>query len=327
MMISWPQLLALVLQVLTNSATNSMLIVETGATLCGLSFTAGTLLLRRPLFLQRESRGEIWMRDFLARAYSLGIDTNYHKTGTLTNRFIDEFAYHKFPNFGVDRYSGSIPRTRPNFDFGTFLARDLGSSLTVDDKPQPFEHYKAVEIFGPTAKLWQKVPRRIRGFLMSTALFKPMRYRLLKLSILFYGKSQYNTVSYTLFPAKLNLGSTEEVSFEPGISAEWAYDDIKKFQGKVDRFAQSLGYLRFYLGWYFLVLCRLPSIIRYRRPRSVLNDAKEARRRKLLTRQRIHEIRVLHRKLLYCSRSTTYCHVDRKRDFSDTRGLSLVSTV
>jgi len=110
------------------------------------------------------------MRDFLARAYSLGIDTNYHKTGTLTNRFIDEFAYHKFPHFGVDRYSGSIPRTRPNFDFGTFLARDLGSSLTVDDKPQPFEHYKAVEIFGPTAKLWQKVPRKIQSFLMSTAL-------------------------------------------------------------------------------------------------------------------------------------------------------------
>jgi hypothetical protein len=301
MMISWSELLALVVDALLNSTANSMLIVATGATLCGLSFTAGTLLLRRPLFLQRESRGEVWLRGFLGRAYSLGIDTNYHRTGILSNRYIDEFAYHKFPHFGVDRYSGSIPRTRPNFDFGTFLALELGSSLTVDDKPQPFEHSKVVEIVGPTTRLWQRVPRRIRGFLMSTALFKPLRYRLLRLSFPVYGKTQYNTVSYTLIPAKVKLGSTEEVSFEPGISAEWAYDDIKKFQGKVSRFVQSLGYLRFYLGWCFLVLRRLPSIIRHHGPIEsfFLHSAKEARRKETLIKQRIHEIRILHRKLLY----------------------------
>ena len=301
MTVSLSYLAALFVSLLLRVATDYALIVTTGATLCGLSFTAGTILLRKPLFLRKDSSGEKWLRSFLARAYSLGIDTNYHRIGVLHKRYTDEFSYHEFPNFGVDRYSGIIPRTRPNFDFGRFLAQELGSSMTVDHDPQPVEKSKVIEISSPIARLWSKIPIQIRSVIMSARMPRRLRYRFLELGFPRYGRTQYNTVSYTLYPAKVLAERGEEASFEPGIAAEWDYNDIKRFEGKFNRFGHFLRELQFHFDWYYLYFRRLPSMIRHRSAfaRLMLSETKKARRKDMLIWHKTREIRSLHRRLLF----------------------------
>jgi hypothetical protein len=290
-----------ILTLLVKSTGNTILVLSTGAALCGLSFTAGTILLRRPLSLSRESAAEKWLTDFLGRAYSLAIDTNFHKVGSLVRRYLDEFVYHEFPNFGVDRYSGIVPRTRPSFDFGKFLSSELGSSMTVNDKPEPFEREKMIEITTPIARIWRRTPFVIRRILTASIILRQFRYNLFMLNIPNYGRSQYVTVSYRLYPSKEASKTDGDVDFEVGISAEWSYDDIKNFEGTLGRMAHFVSDIKFYIAWGLLLVRTFPSLVRNWNDftKFFLSDSKRARATENLIMHRLREIRSLHQRILF----------------------------
>ena len=282
-----------------NQASN--LITSTGAVLCALSFTAGTILLQK---LPSESKppGEKWLEDFLAKTYSLAIDTGYHKTGTIVKRYIDEFVFHEFPNFGVDRYSGKLPRTRPNFNLGKYLSEELGSSLYVGSKPQPIETSKSADYTPPLRIIWSKLPVHFRSLLWKIG---PLRGPILKLMHPRYGRERYSTLSYTLVPIESVPGSRLKTQFELGIAAEWTYSDIRRFESKSSRIMHLALEVQYLVGWFLLLLRRLPAILSHPRDqllRVFLASAKQMRREYTQLRHATIEIRNLHERILYSRR-------------------------
>jgi len=279
----------------------SNLITSTGAVLCALSFTAATILLQR-LASESKPPGERWLEDFLAKTYSLAIDTGYHKTGTIVKRYIDEFVFHEFPNFGVDRYSGKLPQTRPNFYLGKYLSEELGSGLHVNLQPQPIQTSKYVDHTPPPLILWSKLPAHFRSLLWKIG---PLKARILKRIHTRYERERYCTLSYALVPRELDAGSGLRTQFELGIAAEWTYSDIKRFEGKSSRIMHLALEVQYLVGWLLLLLRRLPAILsrpRDRLLRALLADAKRMRREDTQLRHATVEIRSLHERILYSRR-------------------------
>jgi hypothetical protein len=279
-------------------------VISTGAVLCALSFTAGTILLQKLPVVQDKSPGEKWLEGFLAKAYSRAVDTSYHRTGTIVKRYVDEFIFHEFPNFGVDRYSGTIPRTRPNFELGRFLSQELGSAVVhVGGRrvgSQPIETSRFVRYTPPLGVLWSRLPRQLRRLFDRIRL---LRLPIWKLTHERPGVARYTTVSYRLVPIESGTGARQKTRFDSGTPAEWAFDDIKRFEGKTSRIAHLVLEIQFYVGWYFLLLRRLPAFLSHPRDQLfrvvVLGMAKEARRKDTQLRHIVLEIRNLHAKILY----------------------------
>jgi hypothetical protein len=190
-------------------------VISTGAVLCALSFTAGTILLQKFPAVPEKSQGEKWLEDFLARLYSMAIDTGYHETGTIVKHYIDEFIFHEFPNFGVDRSSYRIARTRPNFELGRFLSEELGSSAYVSGlgktlNPEPIETSRMVSYTSPLGVLWWKVPGQLRALL---GRVRPLRRPILELAHERWGLAQYTTASYKLFPVEQGTSTEQKTKF------------------------------------------------------------------------------------------------------------------
>jgi len=282
-----------------NQAAN--LITSTSAVLCALSFTAGTILLQK-LPSESKSPGEKWLEDFLAKTYSLAIDTGYHKTGTIVKRYVDEFVFHEFPNFGVDTYSGKLPRTRPNFNLGEYLSEELGSSLWVDSKPQPIETSEIAEYKPPLGIIWSKLPVHLNTLLWK---IRPLRGRIMKLTHPRYGRERYTTVSYALYPTEAGEGSRPRTQFNLGTAAKWGYSDIKRFESKSSRIRHFALEVQYLAGWFFLLIRRLPVILsnpRNRFYRGMLATARQMRREDTQRQHETIEIRNLQERILYSRR-------------------------
>jgi hypothetical protein len=276
-------------------------VIQTGAVLCALSFTAGTILLQKLPVVQNRSSGEKWLEGFLAKAYSLAIDTSYHQTGTIVKRYVDEFIFHEFPNFGVNRYSGIMPRTRPNFELGRFLSEELGSVVQVRGRhaSQPIETSRYVRYTPSLGILWSKLPHQLRRLFVR---IRPLRRPIWELTHERPGVAKYTTISYRLVPTESGTGPRQKTQFDPGSPAEWSFDHIKRFEGKWRRIAHIIVEIRFYVGWYFLLIRRLSAVVSHPRDQLlgvVLAMAKEARRKDTQLRHIVLEIRSLHARMLY----------------------------
>lgn len=281
------------------------LVVETSATLCALAFTAGTILIRSVPLAPSDSHAEEWMEGFLVKAYSLGIDTNCYVTGTIHKRYVDEFVFHEFPYYGVSSYSPGATLTRPNFDLGSFLSKELGSSLYVDDKAQPLTTSKVITyepIFARLLKLANVAPISVLTRLNRSARAHPalnrILFRLYQKSRQQYGYAKYTTLTYTLYPSKTTGSSTD---FELASPWEWSYIDIKRFESKSSRINHFSKDLQFSLSWAYLLITRLPALIQTRNLLSnyLVNLSKEARNRERKLWHRTHEIRALYSELLH----------------------------
>jgi len=246
----------------------------------------------------------MWLEDFLAKVYSMAIDTGYHETGTIVKHYFDEFIFHEFPNFGVDRSSYRIARTRPNFELGRFLGEELGSSAYVGRlgktvKPQPIETKRMARYTPPLGILWRKIPSQLRALL---GRVRPLRRPILELTRERYGLAHYTTASYQLVPVEQETHSERRTEFIFGTPMQLSFDEIKHFEGRANRLAHVALHVRFLFGWYFLVLRRLPALFRHPRRRiyrSMLSSARQIRREETQLLHTVLEIRNLHSRILY----------------------------
>jgi hypothetical protein len=285
-----------------NQAPN--FVISTGAVLCALSFTAGTILLQKLPVVPKKSQGEKWLEDFLARLYSMAIDTGYHQTGTIVKQYFDEFIFHEFPNFGVDRSSYRIARTRPNFELGRFLSEELGSNAYVSGpskamSPEPIETSRMVRYSSPLGILWWKIPGQLRALLGRVT---PLKRPILELAHERWGLAQYTTASYRLFPVEQGTRSGPKTKFIFGTPTQLSFDEIKRFEGKTGRAAHLALDIRFLLEWYSLVFRRLPSRLRHPHDgfyRLGLLSAKQIRREDTQLLHTVLEMRNLHLRILY----------------------------
>ena len=234
----------------------------------------------------------------------MAIDTGYHETGTIVKHYFDEFIFHEFPNFGVDRSSYRVARTRPNFELGRVLSEELGSSAYAGGpggtlNPEPIETSRMVPYISPLGILWRKVPGQLRVLL---GRVRPLRRPIFELAGERWGLAQYTTASYRLFPVEQGTSSEQKTKFIFGTPMQLPFGDIKHFEGKASRLVHLGIDIRFTLGWYFLVFRRLPSLFRHPRDkfyRLSLISARNMRREDTQLLHTVLEVRNLHLKMLY----------------------------
>jgi hypothetical protein len=218
--------------------------------------------------------------------------------------YFDEFVFHEFPNFGVDRSSYRIARTRPNFELGRFLSEELGSSVYVSGSgktmnPEPIETAKTVPYTSLLGILWWKVLGQLRSLL---GRVRPLRRPILELAHERWGLAHYTTASYRLFPVEQGTSSGQRTKFIFGTPMQLPFGEIKHFEGKTSRLAHLALDIRFALGWYLLVFRRLPTLFRHSRDefyRLALISAKQMRREKTQLLHTVLEMRNLHLRILY----------------------------